>query len=235
MLALDNSAAEEAAAVRTALWSGLINGASGALVRRFRDLETERREPYFIDPFETLVGVADTDGEPKPSFAEARAFVRAAARIDLKSYEPSPERTAVLVPRRALRAASQPRRPLRPARVPDGLHRREGGAHPRHGGRRDRRLRDYSVLIVPSAFGLAQQTWERLAAFVQGGGSIVLSYGGGDARAGHPRAVRRRVPRRRWARETLVVPCGAGPSVLGALESFDVHLDVAQLRAALDR
>jgi endo-1,4-beta-mannosidase len=98
VLSLDNSAVEEAAAVRIALWSGLVNGASGAMLRRFRDLETERRMPYFVDPFETLVGAADSNGEIKPSFSEAKTFVRSAARIDLKSYEPSPERTAVIVP-----------------------------------------------------------------------------------------------------------------------------------------
>ena len=140
VLSLDNSAAEEAAAVRTALWSGLVNRASGALLRRFRDLETERREPYFLDPFETLVGVVDSDGELKPSFAEARTFVRAAARIDLKSYEPTPRAHRRHRPGRALRAAAQPRRALRPARVPDGVHRREGSARPGDRRRRGRRL-----------------------------------------------------------------------------------------------
>ena len=53
---LDTSVAEEAAYLRTVLWSGLMNRAAGVLARRYRDLETERREPYFIDPFESLVG-----------------------------------------------------------------------------------------------------------------------------------------------------------------------------------
>ena len=98
VLSLDYSPAEEAAAMRTALWSGLANRAAGVLARRLRDLETERREPYFLDPFETLVGLADSDGEPKPSFAEARRFVRTAARIDLKRFTQTPERTAVVMP-----------------------------------------------------------------------------------------------------------------------------------------
>ena len=55
-LSLDSSPAEEAAAVRTALWSVLGNRADGALLGRFRDFATERREPYLLDPFETLVG-----------------------------------------------------------------------------------------------------------------------------------------------------------------------------------
>ena len=36
------------------------------------------------------------------------------------------------------------------------------------------------MLVVPSAFRLADETWERLATFVQSGGSLVLSYGGGE-------------------------------------------------------
>jgi beta-galactosidase len=181
VLALDNSAVEEAGAVRISLWSGLVNGASGAMVRRLRDLETERREPYFIDPFETLVGVADSDGELKPSFAEVRAFVRAAARIDLKSYEPSPERTAIIVPAERyeplpnLAGLYDPRACLtafigaKEAHVPVTIADETDDFTP------------YSVLIVPSAFALKPDTWERLASFVQGGGALVLSYGGGDA------------------------------------------------------
>ena len=42
---------------------------------------------------------------------------------------------------------------------------------------------DYLVLVVPSAFELSDDAWARLTAFVQGGGTVLLSYGGGDA---HP-------------------------------------------------
>jgi hypothetical protein len=41
-------------------------------------------------------------------------------------------------------------------------------------------LRGWQMLVVPSAFRLAEETWERLATFVQSGGSLVLSYGGGE-------------------------------------------------------
>jgi beta-galactosidase len=225
-LSLDYSAAEEAAAVRTALWSGLINGSSGVLLRRFRDLDAERREPYFIDPFETLVGVADTDGEVKPSFMDASAFVRSAARIDLKSYDPSPERTAIVVPSERyaplpnLAGLYDPRACLiafigaKEAHVPVTV------------ADEAEDLSAYSVLIVPSAFSLSAATWERLAGFVQAGGSLVLSYGGGDS-----------VPAIRdlfgleflgdgGPRQTLSCRV-AQEEMLGGLESFDVRLEVA--------
>lgn len=225
-LSLDNSAGEEAAAIRTALWSGLVNGASGALLRRFRDLDTERREPYFVDPFETLVGVADMQGELKPSFSDASVFVRSAARIDLKRYEPSPERTAVIVPAERyeplpnLAGLYDPRACLtafisaKEAHVPVTVADEADD------------FSDYSVLIVPSAFALSHATWERLASFVQGGGSLVLSYGGGDA-----------VPAIRdlFGLEFLgdggpreMLSCRvAQDEMLGALASFDVSLEIA--------
>lgn len=95
---LDVSVAEEAAYVRTALYSALMNRASGVLLRRWKDLETEKREPYFLDPFEVLAGLNDVHGEPKPVLAEVRRFARVAARLDLRVHTPAPERTAVLVP-----------------------------------------------------------------------------------------------------------------------------------------
>ena len=225
VISLDNSPAEEAAALRMSLWSGLTNRAVGAMVRRLRDLETERREPYFIDPFETLVGLLDADGEGKPAFDEARKFVRAAARIDLTCTEPTPERTAIIVPAERfnplpdLAGLYDPRSCLsafvaaKEAHVPVtvAFETDDFSAH--------------SVLIVPSAFTLADSTWVRLAAFVQGGGTLVLSYGGGDA---HPAI------RELFGVESLgdggprtELSCRvAQQDVLGSLESFDVRLDI---------
>ncbi len=225
LLLLDNSPAEEAAALRTALWSGLANRASGALVRRFRDFETERREPYYLDPFETLVGVVDPYGTPKPSFEEARRFLDLLSGADLRGFEPTPERTAVIVPSERyeplpnLAGLFDPRACLsafigaKQAHVPVTLAEEAAG----YGG--------YSVLIVPSAFRLAEETWVRLAEFVKQGGSLVLSYGGGDA---HPAL------RRIFGVESLG---DAGPSsrltcrvaqegVLGALRHFDERFEV---------
>jgi len=225
VLSLDNSPGEESAEVRTALWSGLVNGASGAMVRRLKDLATERREPYFVDPFETLVGLADSDGELKPSFEEVRKFVRASARLDLRSLEITPERTAVIVPAERyeplpnLAGLYDPRACLaafvgaKEAHLPVTVAAEEDDFAP------------YSVLIVPSAFALLDATWERLATFVQGGGSLLLSYGGGDA---HP-AIRDLfgVEFLGDGGPSARLTCRVAQSdVLGALESFDARLQV---------
>jgi endo-1,4-beta-mannosidase len=219
---LDFSVAEEAAYVRTALFSSLMNRASGVLVRRWRDVETERREPYFRDPFEVLVGLTDVSGAPKPVVREVRAFARTVAAIDFGEFSLAPERAAVLVPSEryeplpslaglyAPRACLQSYIAAKEAHLPVAVA-REGDE-----------IGGFQALIVPSAFKLAPETWRRLAAFVQGGGSLVLSYGGGDADP----AVREifgveflgdHGPRRRFSCRV------AQPGVLGAIASFDAE------------
>lgn len=225
VLSLDASPAEEAAYLRTVLWSGLCNRAAGAMVRRLRDMSMERREPYFIDPFETLVGIADEDGLAKPSFAEVRRFVRAAAGIDLRAHQLIAERTAVVIPAERYeplpslaglydpRACFQSYIAAKQAHLPVAVI------------REDDDFAEQAVLIVPGPFALSDATWERLSAFVQTGGSVVFSYGGGDA---HPAI------RELFGVEFLG---DAGPSetlscrvahddLLGRLESFDAIFHV---------
>jgi endo-1,4-beta-mannosidase len=224
-LSLDASPAEEAAALRTALWSGLTNRASGALVRRFRDFKTDHREPYFIDPFETLVGVVDASGGRKPSFLEARTFLATLSATTLRGFEPSPERTAVLLPAERYRPLPNlaglfdPRACLsafvgaKEAHIPVKIAQETDDFDP------------YSVLIVPSAFRLGKKTWARLKSFVQRGGSLVLSYGGGDA---HP-AIRELfgIESLGDAGSTPRLSCRvAQAGVLGALADFDVRFEV---------
>lgn len=182
-LTLENSHAEEAAALRLSLWSALCNRASGILLRRLRDMETERREPYFIEPFEALVGVIDASGERKPSFREVTRFIDTAARIELEKHPPVAERAAILLPAErydplpSLAGLYGPRAcfhsfiSAKRAQVPVTVV-REGDD-----------TTDLSLLVVPSAFSLSEEMWKHLTAFVQGGGTLVVSYGGGDA---HP-------------------------------------------------
>ena len=225
VLTLDNSAKEEAAAVRMTLWSGLANGASSALVRRLRDFSTERREPYLVDQFETLVGLADAAGEPKPAFREAAAFVRSAARIGLDGYDPVPERTAVLVPAERYTALPDlaglyaPRScfaafiAAKEAHVPVTLAEETGD------------LSAFSAIVVPSAFALQEETWERLGGFLRAGGSLALSYGGGDT---HP-ALRELfgVDFLGDAGPRDSISCRvAQPGMLGEFDNFDAALPV---------
>lgn len=222
---LDVSVAEEAAYVRMALFSAFMNRAAGAVLRRWRDLETEKREPYYRDPFEVLVGLNDVHGEPKPVLAEVRRFARVAARLDLRMHALVPERAAVMIPAEryeplpsltglyAPRSCLQAYTAAKEAHLPVTLA-REGDE-----------LGTFMALFIPSAARLTPSMWSALASFVQSGGSVVLSYGGGDADP---------ALREIFGVEFLgdhgvrpVVSCRiAQPGLLGDLTSFDVKLDV---------
>ncbi|MDI6900823.1 MAG: beta-galactosidase trimerization domain-containing protein [Anaerosomatales bacterium] len=223
--ALDYSFAEEAAAVRTALFSALMNGASGVMLRRFRDLATEKREPYFRDPFEVLVGVADADGAPKPVMAEVKRFARVAARIDFRRYQAAPSRAAVVIPAEryeplpSLAGLYDPRACLqayiaaKEAHVPVAVA-REGDD-----------LEALHAVFVPSAAKLSAEMWRELAAFVQGGGSVVLSYGGGDADPAVREIFGVEFLGDHGSRRTFSCRV-AQPGMLGELMSFDARLEL---------
>lgn len=222
---LDYSASEEAAYLRTSLWSGMMNRASAAMARRVRDMDTEKREPYFLDPFETLIGLADTEGTPKPSFAELAAFTRSLGTLDPDAYQLVADRVAIMVPDEryaplpSLAGLYGPRATIQSFIAAKEAHAsvtlvREGDD-----------LSDYLVLVVPSAFTLTEDTWTRIAGFAQSGGTVLLSYGGGD---GVP-AIRDVFgmeflgdagPRSRLSCRI------AQPDVLGAIRSFDAYLEV---------
>lgn len=225
VFSLDYSAFEEAAHVRLALYSAVMNGAAGAVLRRLRDARTEKREPYFRDPYEVLVGVEDSEGVGKPSFGEARRFAKVALRLGRGGYALPRERAAVLMPAErweplpslaglhAPRSCLQAYLSAKEAHVPvTVVHEGED-------------LDAFRMLVVPSAFTLSHETWERITAFVQGGGSLFASFGGGDAEPG---------ARQLFGVEFLgddgprrSVSCRvAQPGMLGDLRSFDAALPV---------
>ncbi|NTU72265.1 MAG: cellulase family glycosylhydrolase [Coriobacteriia bacterium] len=226
VLSLDFSPVEEAAALRTSLWTALANRSAGVLARRLRDLATERREPYFVDPFESLVGVTDSYGQPKPSFTEMQSFVRSVARIDLKHHVPAPERTAVIMPAERfnplpdLASLVDPRSCLAAFTGAKRAHLPVTVAYETDD------LSAYSVLILPSAFNLLDDTWERLTEFVQAGGALVLSYGGGDAHPGIRELFGVEFRGDDGPRELFSCRV-AHADVLGALESFDARFAVS--------
>lgn len=176
----DCSLEEEAAYVRTALHSALMNGASGAMLASWRDAVTEKREPYWRDPYEVILGLNDSQGEPKPVSEEVRRFVDLVARLDLNKFRPIAERTAVLIPSERFEPAPSvaglhgPRACLQAYKTAKEAHLPVAIVH--EGGRLD----DFQALFVPSAAKLAATTWRKLASLVRAGGSVVCSYGGGD-------------------------------------------------------
>ena len=223
--ALDASPAEEAASTRMALFSALMNRASGVLLRRWSDVETERREPYFRDPFEVLVGLVDAAGNPKPVAAEVTRFARTASHIDLRRYTPAPERAAILMPAERYEPLPSLAGLYDPRSCLQGYIAAKEAHVPVTVVREGEDLSGFMALFIPSAAKLATTTWAALGSFVQSGGSVVLSYGGGDADP---------AIRELFGVEFLgdhgvrpVVSCRiAQPGLVGDLVSFDVRLDV---------
>jgi endo-1,4-beta-mannosidase len=219
------SMAEEAAHVRSACWSSLLNRGAGVMARRYRDLVTERREPYFVDPYETLVGIADSDGDPKPAFNELAAFARLVARIDLANSEAVPERVAVVMPTERFRPLPDLAGLFVPRSCFSAYVTCKQAHLPVTVAYEDDDLDVFSVLVIPSVFSLAGSTWERIAAFVQGGGSVVYSFGGGDA----PPVVRELFGVEflgdEGPRESLSCRVAQG-DVLGPLTSFDARIEL---------
>ncbi len=88
----------------------------------------------------------------------------------------------------------------------------------------------YRLLIVPSAVRLAEETIERMYAFAQAGGAVVISYGGGDLTP----AMRRLcgVDSLGEAGPASRLTCRvAQPGVLGELKAFDVAFELSRPRA----
>ena len=221
-----DSLADEAAYVRTCLFSAFMNGAAGALLRRFRDVDVERREPYFRDPWEVLLGIVDSEGSPKPAVREVRRASEVLTAIALGGWTASPEKAAVLVPAErkdpepSLARLYTPRACLhaficsKEAHVPvDVVHEED-------------RFGPYLLLIVPSVASLKKDTWERVAEFVQSGGTLVYSYGGGEL----PEAARDlfgvEFQGDGGHRDTLSCRV-AQQGVIPGVESFDVSLEMA--------
>lgn len=225
---LEHSPQEEAAYLRSALWSGFMNRAGGAMARRLRDMDVERREPYFLDPFETLVGLADAEGLRKPAFAELRAFVRTISRIDLSTHSLIQERTAILVPDERFaplpslaglfgpRACFHAYMIAKQAQVPVTVM------------REDDPFDGLQVLVVPSAFSLEPETWTRVSEFVQGGGTLLMSYGGGDVDPAAFDLFGTEFLGDGGPRSTLSCRV-AHQDILGSLQGFDAAFDVPNM------
>ncbi|MBI5232349.1 MAG: beta-galactosidase trimerization domain-containing protein, partial [Coriobacteriales bacterium] len=223
VLSLDCSPAEEAATLRLDLATSLLHGAAGAMLGRWSDLVTQPREPYRIGPHEVLVGVTDSEGRRKASYEAFSEFARLAAAADLTGVEPLPERVGVLMgaerfaPLPSLGSVVAPRsafaawRAAREAQIPTTI------VH------EDDDPTAYGALVVPSAGALSDETWTRLTSFVADGGTLLYSFGGGDA---HP------VVREIFGvdflgdsgpRDSFDVRV-AQPGLLGDLTSFDARL-----------
>jgi endo-1,4-beta-mannosidase len=177
---LDSSHAEEAALVRCALYATLMNGGSGALVRRWRDAAVERRTPYYLDPYEALVGLVDDESHDKASMQELRSFSRMVARLDLRALTRPVDEVAVLVPSERMAVPPTLASLYAPRSCLAAFARAKEAHLPVTTVREQDPYDPYAMIIVPSVTDLAEGSLEELATWVQRGGSLVYSYGGGE-------------------------------------------------------
>ena len=129
--------------------------------------------------------------------------------IPAERYEPLPSMAGLYDPRSCLQAYIS----AKEAHLPVALV-REGDP-----------LDEYSVIIVPSAARLLQATWRELVGFVQSGGTLVMSYGGGDADPAVRELFGVEFLGDHGRRAGLACRV-AQPDALGPLRSFDARLEI---------
>lgn len=178
---LDETCEREAAYLGVALASLFANRAAAGVVRRWRDLDTEWRDPYTRLPFESPVGLQFSDGSERPSADEVRSIAQIVDSIDLSEHTWERERAAVIMPAERYAQASS----LASLVAPRSVFAAFVVAKQVHipldviAEHDDPSL--YDLVIVPSVQTVEESTWAQLSKFVDEGGTLMLSYGGGDA------------------------------------------------------
>ena len=132
------------------------------MLRRWRDLETEKREPYFGDPYECWWACYDAHGAAQAgALPRSLDLARVAARLDLRRLRPARRARGGADPRRTLRAAAgspasyDRARVWRPSSAAKEAHVPVTLAH------EGDELAASSVLIVPSADSSAARCGRR--------------------------------------------------------------------------
>jgi hypothetical protein len=178
---MDETCRREADHLRVTMASLFVNRAAGVLARRWRDLETEWRDPYARLPFESPVGLHFVDGEERPSADEVRATAELVAAVDVEGFSWERERAAVMIPEERDSAPGSLARLMAPRSAFWAFVTAKRAHIPVDLIAESDTLDAYSLVIVPSARSLSEAAFGRLTAFVDGGGTVLASYGGGDA------------------------------------------------------
>jgi hypothetical protein len=216
---------EEAGLVRLGLAEALADGACAAFAGRWRGAREGARVPFERATGERLTALVGPDGAATPALAEVAPFAALARAAEGLDLAPAPERVAVLVPSSrgitvggaeallALRSSLASFVLAREAHLPVDVVREEDG------------LEGLAVVIVPGARRLADRTWDALGAFVQEGGTLVLSHGGGEITDAFRSLTG--VEYLGEAGPQSVLCCRvAQPEILGETTSFEVPLQI---------
>jgi endo-1,4-beta-mannosidase len=177
---LDDTAEHEAAALRVALAGVFANRAAGGLVRRWRDLDADWRDPYARLPYESAVGLRYPDGTERLEAEQVRIIADLVAAIDLEKYDWEQERAAVMMPLERYGSAHALSGLVTPRNVFAAYVAAKQTHLPVDVITEGDDLEGFSLVVVPSVQSVDEGTWPKLSAFVDAGGTVLLSYGGGD-------------------------------------------------------
>ena len=172
---------EEAAGYyRSVLYSAWVNGACGALAWCLTDFDLAEEVPYLFQPHELRFGVATADGRLKPQGEELAAFARFARERRIHRFQMAPPSEAILVPYYMYEDRPGHRIDrLRSYRLLEEAFTlaKMAGLNPDF-VRDVERLSGYRLALLPGGFRLKSPEWERLEAWVAGGGTLYVSYVG---------------------------------------------------------
>lgn len=217
---------EGAGLLRLSLYSTLVDRAGAALAGRWRAPAGPERVPMHVSAGERLTGITDPCGTAGAAAHVFSEFARTVAALDAESATLAPEAVAVFLPSdrrnptpasaaRALRTTLTAFALAKEAHLPVDVRREVDG------------FEGLAVAIVPSPRTIQPATWRALAEFSQAGGTAVISHGGGE-----PDPMLRSLAGVEYLGPTgprATVACRvAQPGSLGAAESFDAELPVAE-------
>jgi endo-1,4-beta-mannosidase len=186
-------ASEENAAhyYRQQLHLSLLGGATGWIAWNNTDLDPlVAQDPYRHHPFELHFGLTTSDGSPKASLLEMRAFRRVLDAVEVTRCRREPTRTALVVSsylegdvpftepldrQLVVGAVEQAYVAAREAGVPPALVREADGVD-----------EGYRLYLVPSTKQLTGPSWLRLGELAEAGAVVYVSYcaGEGDVQRG---------------------------------------------------
>jgi len=163
------------------LYSGLMNGSTGALPWCYNDFDPAIWEGRELDhqPLEPYFGIVANDGRLKASGEALEAFGRFTRSAGITDYVRAKPQTGILVPEGYYHDVAGAKRKIRAA-----MQFAKGCGADIEFAWDDRDFGDFRLLVAPVMVGgppnhhVRTSVWRRLADFTRGGGTLVHSYDG---------------------------------------------------------
>ena len=167
---------------RATLHALLAEGVMGAMGWCYGDFAVGDRLPYNTTPFEVGFGLVDVDGQLKGAGRAMQEFCGTLERLGEDTLQPSAPGAAIIVPRHYYDNSDPAVTPERNFRAMFNSYvlARRAGLNPQV-VTLDDDLSQFNLVFmpcVPQRRGVNTVDWSRLAGFVEGGGTLYMSYDG---------------------------------------------------------